>query len=259
MKDDPDYKKNPYMDFYRQDSDEEGYDTFRSQVMRAINNPDNFGSAYPLWKKHVLHGVPFFMITARSHFPDSIRDGMEALMRNTFTPEELDQMTQSFVEAGQQYGINPQKGWWGEAYRNTDNIIRNYLFGCEFIAVSQPYWAFRHNCTKTESCKAVAVRALVRYAEAFEWDAQKRGVEQLSVMSFFDDTKLNIVAVMDEMKILAHEHPEMCFRVFDTHDTKHYQQIDINDACKDIEPGMDWQARDFHNAFPGADHVRLNW
>jgi len=254
MKDKPNYKKNPNMDFYRQDSDEEGYDTFKSQVLRAINNPDNFGSAYPLWKKHVINGVPFFMITARSHFPGSIRDGMEALLRNTLTAEELDTMTQNFVEAGQQYGINPAKGWWGEAYRNSDNIIKNYLYGCEFYAVSGPFWSYRHDCNDTALCKAVVVRSLVPYALAFS----RHGEDQVSVMSFYDDTKENVVAVKNEMENLVQKYPQICFRVYDTHDTKKYIQFDIGKACDDIEPGFDWQSKDFHSLPFRTERVKLH-
>jgi len=258
MKDRPDYKKNPNMDFYRQDSDEEGYDTFKMQTLRAIQNPDNFGSAYPLWKSHVIHGVPFFIITARSHFPASIRDGMEVLIRRTFTQNEMEEMFKNIVEMGIIYGLSPVKGWWGEAYRDSDNILTNYLHGCEFIAVSSPYWAFRHNCTLTELCKALTVRNLVPYAQAFQRYAEEHSQEQLTVMSFFDDTKENVVAVMNEMKLLAVEHPEICFRVFDTHDTKQYVQYDINKACDGIEPGQDWQAKDFHAAHAKTLYVKLH-
>jgi len=257
MKNDPDYKKNPDMDFYRQDSDEEGYDTFKNQILRAIQNPNNFGSAYSLWKKHVVHGVPFFMITARSHFPASIRDGMEALIRHTFNENEMGELCRNFVQGGVMYDMIPDMGWWGEAYRDPDNIIRNYMYAGEYIAVSNQFWAFRHNCTKTEECKAVVVRSLVPYAVAFERYAKKHEKDQLSVMSFFDDTKENVVAVMNEMKLLALEHPEICFRIYDTHDPKQYSQIDINRACMGIEPGMDWQSAEFHNAFKNTAYFKL--
>jgi len=258
MQDDPNYRKNPNLDFYRQDSDEEGYDTFKNQILRAINNSDNFGSAYPFWKSHVLHGVPFFMITARSHFPASIHDGMETLLRTTLSNDEIEQLRNSFVEEGRRYGLRPDNGWWGESYASDrDNIIRNYLYACEFYAVSEVFWAFRHDCTKTELCKAVVVRSLVPYAVAFERAAKKRGENQISVMSFYDDTKENVVAVMSEMQDLAAVYPEICFRVFDTHDTKHATQYDVNDACKGIEPGQDWQAREFHSKLPNTDHVKM--
>jgi len=257
MKDDPSYKKNPNLDFYRQYSDEEGYDTFKNQIIRAIQNPDNFGSAFLLWKNHVMHGVPFFMITARSHFPESMRDGMETLIRKTFNPSELDAMRQNFMDAGRIYGLEPTKGWWGEAYCNGDNIIRNFMYGCEFFSVSSPYWAFRNNCSKVEYCKAMVVRSLVPYAVAFERAAQARGESQLSVMSFYDDTKENVDAVEDEMKMLAVEHPEICFRVYDTHDTKKYVQIDINAACQGVDPGKDWQSSDFHSLHKNTAHVKL--
>jgi len=257
VKDNPDYKKNPNMDFYRQDSDEEGYDTLKKQIMRAINDLNNFGSAYPLWKSHVIHGVPFFIITARSHFPESIRTGMETLIRKTLTPKELNEMQRHFVEVGKMYELNPKNGWWGEAYTNPDNIIRNYLYGCEFYAVSSPYWDFRHNCTSTELCKAVVVRSLVPYALAFQRYAEEHHQKQISVMSFYDDTKENVVAVMSEMVNLSKIYPEICFRIYDTHDTHKYIQYDINRACQGIQPGQDWQSRDFHTIHSNTEYVKL--
>jgi len=257
MKDDPNYKKNPNLDFYRQYSDEEGYDTLKMQIMRAVHDPDNFGAAFPLWKKHVMNGVPFFIITARSHFPASIRSAMEAFIRHVFTQDELAQMEKNVMDAGTVYGLLPVKGWWGELYSNSDNILTNYLYGCDFFPVSQPYWAFRHNCTQTALCKAYVVRQLLPYALAFESNAKIHNEEQISVMSFFDDDKRNVLAVMDEMKSLAEEHPEICFRVFDTHDQKQYMQYDINPACQDVEPGQDWQAAHFHSIHRNTRHVVL--
>jgi len=257
MKDDPNYKKNPNMDFYRQYSDEEGYDTFKYQILRAINDPNNFGSAFPLWKKHVVNGVPFFIITARSHFPASIRSAMDTMIRRVLSTNELSDLERNFVKNGATYGLLADDGWWGEAYRNSDNILTNYLYGCDFFPVSQPFWAFRHNCSTTALCKAYVVRQLLPYALAFETNAKNRNEEQISVMSFFDDDKDNVNAVMDEMKLLAVERPEICFRVFDTHDRSQFAQYDINEACQGIEPGKDWQASYFHSLYKQAIHAKL--
>jgi len=74
-------------------------------------------------------------------------------------------------------------------------------------------------------------------------------------MSFFDDDKDNVVAVMNEMTLLATEHPEICFRVFDTHDKQQPVQYDVNEACHNVEPGKDWQAADFHKTLKNTRHI----
>jgi len=174
VKDNPDFMKNPNMDFYRQYSDEDGYDTLKQQVLRAVDDPINFGSAFPLWKKHVMNAVPFFIITARSHFASSVRSAMETFIRKTLTNDEYSEMKNNFLKNSPIYDLSPAHGWWGEAYdNNSDNILKNYLYGCDFFPVSSPFWAFRHSCGDTAPCKAFVVRQLVPYALAFQDRAKK--------------------------------------------------------------------------------------
>ena len=255
LRNDPAYQKNPNMDFYRQYGDEEGVDTFKKQILRALQNRNNLGSAYPLWKQHVLRGVPFFMITARSHFPASMRMGMEAFIRADFSEQELKTMRTNFVQSGTVYDLRADMGWWGEAYRDPNVVFQNYLHGCEFYPVSSPYWAFRHSCGSVAECKAFVVSELVPYALAFERDAQQRGEEQTTVMSFYDDDSSNVKAVMARMVQLAAEHPEICFRVYDTSNPKQAVQHDINRACDGLNPGADWQSAAFLRAVNAAHRL----
>ena len=76
-------------------------------------------------------------------------------------------------------------------------------------------------------------------------------------MSLYDDDKNNVEAVAAEMEDLANEHPEICFRIFDTHDRRQYVQIDINKACDGIDPGNDWQAAHFHSVHPTSRSAKL--
>ena len=236
------------MDFYRQYGDEEGADTFKRQILRALQNRNNLGAAYPLWKQHVLRGVPFFMITARSHFPASMRMGMEAFIRADFSESELATMRRSFVQSGTVYDLRADKGWWGEAYRDPNIVFENYLHGCEFYPVSSPFWAFRHSCGSVAECKAFVVAELVPYALAFGRAAQQHGEEQTTVMSFYDDDNSNVKAVMARMEQLAAAHPEICFRVYDTSNPQQAVQHDINRACDGLNPGADWQSAAFLRA-----------
>ena len=254
-KNDPDYKANPDMDFYRQYSDEEGPETFKLQILRALRDRNNLGAAFPLWKQHVLRGVPFFMITARSHFPANMKLGMDAFVRATFTEQELAQARQSFKMTGETYGIPAAMGWWGEAYTDPNAVLANYFHGCEFHPVSSPFWAFRHNCSGVPACKAAAVTQMLPYALAF---GQHSSGAQTTVMSFYDDDKSNALAVQKRMVELAAQYPDICFRLYDTSDMTTAVQIDINDACNKIAPGADWQATAFHNNYKRSRHVSLN-
>ena len=74
-------------------------------------------------------------------------------------------------------------------------------------------------------------------------------------MSFYDDDSSNVKAVMARMGQLAVEHPEICFRVYDTSNPKQAVQHDINRACDGLNPGADWQSAAFLRAVNAAHRL----
>jgi len=240
------YRKSTIMDFYRQSSDEEGDDTFPEQVKRALEDPSsNLGSGFPFWRQHVLNAVPFHVITARAHHPRNLQKGFEIFAEWAVPIETLpDKFFPNFRSfAAPLYGYDLRDGWYGELFRVPRNAFEAYLNMGTYTAVSEPVFLARHDCDSTEECKADVLSEIVTFSHAFPENAPV-------VVSFFDDDKNNVNAVMRRMKEqLGPQYPSFCFRIYDTSDRSQAKQIDITDPCKNIEPGLDWQARSFQKLF----------
>ena len=252
---DTSYRESSVMDLYWDYSDKAGDDAFEIATLRAAENASNFGPAYPFWRQHILNGIPYVMITARSHDPVNIKRAMEALMRKVLTPQEQHTLVKNFLsETAPIFGFYDKEGWWKQFFSKEENVWNTYMRGCQFFAVSNEWMDARTNCATSALCKAKTVKDLVDNALAYKNHGEQ---PQVTVMSFYDDERPNLVAVRNIMESeLALMHPEICFRIFDTSDLKGpAKQIDINEACKNIPVGDDWQSQFFLSHYKGG--VRL--
>ena len=80
---------------------------------------------------------------------------------------------------------------------------------------------------------------------------------QVTVMPFFDDKHPNLKAVHEIMENeLAVCHSKICFCMYDMSDLKALaKQIDINEACRNILAGNDWQSQFFLRNYKGGVRV----
>lgn len=247
------YRESTIMDFYWDYSDKAGDDAFEIATLRAAENESNFGPAYPFWRQHILNGIPYSIITARSHDAVNVKRAMNALMRKVFTEEEQHMIVKNFLAGTAEiFGYYDKEGWWKSFFSKEENIWNTYMRGCQFFPVSNEWLEGRSECgSATGSCKAQTVKSLVANALPYKTRGEQ---PQITVMSFFDDEQPNIEAVYAIMSTeLVVEHPEICFRVYDTSDLKGTaKQLDIGSACKDIPVGDDWQSQFFLKHYKGV-------
>jgi hypothetical protein len=241
------YRPSPIMDIYYDFTDEAGDGVFTRQVELAVPNKKNLGPAYPLWKEHVVRGVPFSMLTARGHDAENIRNGMDRMIQLTLAPSEYAALLKNFVATTlPQFGYNLAYGWWGEYMAVPENVYRTYLRSCNFWGVGNPWLEHRLPCSPTSACKALVVKRSVEHALAF--------TSGTTVVSFYDDELPNIEAVKAMMKqYLAPAYPAICFRVYDTTNLAGAAvQNDLSAACAAIPPGDDWQSQSFLHSTRGS-------
>lgn len=252
---DTSYRESTLLDLYWDYSDKAGDDALELATLRAAQNESNFGPAYPFWRQHIINGIPYVMITARSHDPVNVKRAMEALMRKMLTSQEQHMLVKNFLsETAPIFGFDEREGWWKQYFSDERNVWNTYMRGCQFFSVSNEWLDSRSSCATSALCKAKTVKDLVANSIPYKTRGEQ---PQVTVMSFYDDERPNINAVKNIMeKELAIAHPEICFRVYDTSDLKGpAKQIDINEACKNIPLGDDWQSQFFLSNYRGG--VRL--
>jgi len=238
---DKNYRVSPVMDCNRDFSDELGFDNFYNQVGRAVKDQNNYGSAYPILKAHIQHGMYCYVITARKHFASSLSSGVRSFLEASLAKDDYKKLQKAFISTtAPMYRINTKPGWYGERLQTPESTFDFYLRGCDFYGVGEPSWYARQSCNKSNECKASMVEELTKYSILFTKN------NYTTVVSFLDDEEPNLSAVKDKMtKVLVSQYPKVCFRIYDTSNKKQAKMININDVCKKVPQNEDYEARIF--------------
>ena len=70
-------------------------ETFLNDLKIAIENED-FAPSFEKFKEALLYANPISIITARGHTPKVIREGMNFVIANTFTEDEIMSMVRQY-------------------------------------------------------------------------------------------------------------------------------------------------------------------
>ena len=124
----PDYDK-AYINF--RDTGENGEKAFLQDCVEAIDNME-VGPSYFAFKKCLIEGSLFAIITARGHEPDSLRKGVKYFIDTQLNPIELKLMIQNLNKFVNIFDC--------ENSRKSEDLIDNYLNCCEFLGVSSQFF-----------------------------------------------------------------------------------------------------------------------
>lgn len=219
-----------FADFY--DVGLRGADAFLDDTRKAlapiVRGHRRGAPSFQKFRRALIEGRLFGIITARSHSGAAIRKGVEYFIRRVLTPAERRAMVQNLRGYIAYFDGDP--GALTDA-----QVLRQYLDMCRYRGVTSPEFQQLMGrklggSESPEHAKQFAIREFVQHAIGLI--RGRRRHEPISI-GFSDDDRKNIEAVeafiRDE---LAREFPDVKFVVYDTSDPRraHGRKIVIREA-----------------------------
>ena len=207
-----------FADFY--DVGRRGTDAFLDDTRKALR-PIVQGRArgapsFQKFRKALVEGRLFAIITARSHSAAAIRKGVEYFIRRVLTASEKRAMLANLRGYIAYFDGDP-----GEL---TDTrVLKQYLDLCRYRGVTSPEFQQLMGrklggSESPEEAKQFAIREFVRHALALVRDRRKAA--RISI-GFSDDDRKNVEAVEEFIRDeLGREYPGIKFVVYDTSDPR---------------------------------------
>ena len=207
-----------FVDFY--DVGHRGPRAFLDDTKKAlkpiIDGQAKGAPSFQKFKKALVEGRLFAIITARSHGSASIRRGVEYFIQKVLTPAERKKMVANLRHYVSYFGGNPGN-------LSDKDMLRNYLDLNHYRGVTSP--EFQEimgrklgGSESPEKAKQVAVREFVRHVVTLI--EKRRGDETISV-GFSDDDPHNVAAIEAYLRTeLAKQFPGVKFVIYDTSDRR---------------------------------------
>ncbi len=125
-----------FVDF--RDQGERGDRAFLEDVKSAISQ-GNYGPAWDDFIECLTNGSIFAIITARGHEAPAMRMGVEWIIDNILTEEQLYQMYNQLMKYSYFFGdVNAENERILRGQPSQNPLISSYLDSCEFVGVSSP-------------------------------------------------------------------------------------------------------------------------
>lgn len=188
----------------------------RAALRPIIEGRAKGAPSFRTFKRALVEGRLFAIITARSHSGAAIRRGVEYFIRSALTPAEKQRMLRNLRKYIRYFGGDPGRD--GDA-----QVLKNYLDLNHYRGVSSPEFqklmGRKLGCSESpELAKMMAIRLFVKHV--VKQMKNRRGDETVSV-GFSDDDPHNIAAVEDYLrKELGRAFPAFKFVVYDTSDRR---------------------------------------
>lgn len=205
-----------FIDFY--DSGERGEDTFledtKTALQPVIDNPATAAPSFQRFKRALMEGSLFAIITARSHSANAIRKGVEYFIEVALNDAERLAMIKSLRRFIKLFGED------GTLLTDAE-VLSRYLDLNRYRGVSSP--EFRHimgrsltGAESPEEAKQFAVQDFVTHVINM---IRAHGVEASISMGFSDDDPRNVTAITDYLNAeLSRQFPDVKFVVYNTAD-----------------------------------------
>ena len=208
--------ENAFRDFRDFDVDNENIflrDT-RTAVDRVVAGEAKAGPSFEKFRKTLVEGRLFAIVTARGHGAQVIRNAVEYFIRTVLSPEERSLMISNL--RGYIACFDPQ-----HPAGMDEDVLRYYLDHNKYHGVMSP--EFRHRMGQppgaspnTESGKQFAIKDFVEHVIRI---AHHRGLDKPISVGFSDDDEGNVIAVEDYVRnALSLEFPSVKFVVYYTAD-----------------------------------------
>jgi hypothetical protein len=184
-------------------------DAFLGDLKKALETK-SFAPSFEKFKEALIYANPISIITARGHDPQTIRKGMDIVISETFSEEELGRMIDNIQQ------IYPELD--GE---DLDVVIKTYLDSHDYHPVTSERFTDKFglesgSAVNPEENKKIALRDYVTKIVTKVGEMVNTDYNKLSV-GFSDDDLGNINAIVDFIQeVLQVEFPEVDFIVYDT-------------------------------------------
>ena len=197
----PDYKES-FEDF-RNDS------IFLKHVKEALKK-NKQAPSFEAFKKTLIGGHMFAIVTARGQSSEAIRKGVEYFISMVFSDKERKEM------------INNLKNYTKLFNKSIDEtyLIDKYLDKNEYIGVSSPEFLKQFKGKPSmEQGKKIAVRRFVNKSMKFVDQLKQKGIYKKVSIKISDDDMKNIEIFKKVMSDeLSKKYPDVKFSVYDTSD-----------------------------------------
>tara|TARA_R110000851_G_scaffold48370_12_gene117040 strand:+ start:692 stop:1552 length:861 start_codon:yes stop_codon:yes gene_type:complete len=186
-------------------------ESFLTDLKVAIEN-ESFAPSFDKFKESLLYANPISIITARGHTPQALRNGMNYVVANTFTENEIMLMLDNIIERyPETSGKIPTE------------VLDFYLDSHEYHPVSSEEFAERFgteygSALNPEENKKIAFRDYVNRVLLSTHKMVDGGYAGMSI-GFSDDDLGNVEAMESFIEEeLRYEFPEVTFIIYDTSD-----------------------------------------
>ncbi len=191
---------------------------FLNDVIDAITNK-KFAPSYWSFKKCLVEGKLFAVITARGHEPYTIKRAIQYFIETQLNEEEKKMMKYNLIQFYKMF----------DSVKTEDSniLLDKYLSTCEFIGVSSDYFKEyitsnnllekeeEYNLGQTEFLKKVAVNSFAK--KCISHGDKLKGNKVKIKIGFSDDDKHNVNSIKRLFsEKLKKQFPEVSFVIYDT-------------------------------------------
>jgi len=170
---------------------------FLEDLKKAISG-NNFGPAWDDFMECLVNGSLFSIITARGHEPDAMRKGVEWIIDNVLSEEQLYEMYNNLLKFAYLFKEEGDFDKMLKGKPSNNDLVKTYLDNCEFVGVSAP--SRGGSPSNPEKAKEEALLDFKRKIDRF---ASNIGAK--AKIGFSDDDLKNVKHIEDLIANINHE------------------------------------------------------
>lgn len=189
----------------------------REAIDRLLSGTEKAAPSFSTFRRTLVEGRIFAIVTARGHHPETLRKGVELFIKRVLTPEERATMI---------YNLRGYLVCYEGSKRNNeledDEVLANYLDLNRYHAVTSPAFmelvknAAVPDPERSETRKQFAI---LDFLDHLFHIIERIGARKPVSVGFSDDDPANVHAVMSFIReTLAKRFPAVKFVVYDTSD-----------------------------------------
>lgn len=174
-----------------------GVDAFRQDVEKAVSL-ENFGPAWGDFIECITNGSIFAIITARGHESPTIRMGIEWIIDNVLTDDQIYTMYNNLKKFDYLFRSEIESDRILRGIPSKNNLVKSYLDNCDFVGISAP--SRGGSPINPEKAKE---EALLEFKKKINCFASEIGFK--AIIGFSDDDMKNVKHIEDLVDNLNHE------------------------------------------------------
>ena len=174
-----------------------GGDIFLEDVKKAVSS-GRFAPAWDDFIECLSNGSLFAIITARGHESETMRKGVEWIIDNVLTEQQIFELYNNLLKFSYFYDISTEADRLLKGTPSQNELVKLYLDNCDFIGVSAP----SRGGTPDNPEKAKE-EALLSFKSKVDRFAGQLGMK--AMIGFSDDDLGNVAHIEDLADKLNHE------------------------------------------------------